>query len=39
MVETNSLSFVLSCCSIPFYISTSGLIENALVIRIVHKTS
>ena len=36
MVETDSLSFVLSCCSIPFYIS--GLIGNVLVIRIVHKT-
>ena len=36
MVETDSLRFVLSCCSIPFYIS--GLIGNALVIRIVHKT-
>ena len=34
MVETDSLSFVLSCCSIPFYII--GLIGN--VIRIVHKT-
>ena len=36
MVETDSLSFILSCCSIPFYIS--GLIGNVLVIRIVHKT-
>ena len=36
MVETVSLSFVLSCCSIPFYII--GLIGNVLVIRIVHKT-
>ena len=36
MVETDSLSFVLSCCSIPFYII--GLIGNVLVIRIVHKT-
>ena len=36
MVETDSLSFVLSCCSIPFYIS--GLNGNVLVIRIVHKT-
>ena len=36
MVETESLSFVLSCCPIPFYIS--GLIGNVLVIRIVHKT-
>ena len=36
MVETDSLSFVLSYCSIPFYIS--GLIGNVLVIRIVHKT-
>ena len=36
MVETDSLSFVLSCCSIPFYVS--GLIGNVLVIRIVHKT-
>ena len=36
MVETDSLSFVLSCCSIPFYIS--GLMGNVLVIRIVHKT-
>ena len=36
MVETDSLSFVLSCCSIPFYIS--GLIGNVLFIRIVHKT-
>ena len=36
MVETESLSFVLSCCLIPFYIS--GLIGNVLVIRIVHKT-
>ena len=36
MVETDSLSFVLSCCSIPFYIT--GLIGNVLVIRIVHKT-
>ena len=37
MVETDSLSFVLSCCSIPFYII--GLIGNVLVIRIVYKTS
>ena len=36
MVETDSLSFVLSCCSIPFYII--GLIGNVLFIRIVHKT-
>ena len=36
MVETDSLSFILSCCSIPFYII--GLIGNVLVIRIVHKT-
>ena len=36
MVETDSLNFVLSCCSIPFYII--GLIGNVLVIRIVHKT-
>ena len=36
MVETDSLSFVLSCCSIPFYII--GLIGNVLVIRIVYKT-
>ena len=36
MVETDSLSFVLSCCPIPFYII--GLIGNVLVIRIVHKT-
>ena len=36
MVETVSLSFVLSCCSIPFYII--GLIGNVLFIRIVHKT-
>ena len=36
MVETDSLSFVLSWCSIPFYIT--GLIGNVLVIRIVHKT-
>ena len=36
MVETDSPSFILSCCSIPFYIS--GLIGNVLVIRIVHKT-
>ena len=35
MVETDSLSFILSCCSIPFYII--GLIGNVLVIRIVHK--
>ena len=35
MVETDSLSFVLSCCSIPFYIS--GLIGNVLVIGIVQK--
>ncbi|CAH3108752.1 unnamed protein product, partial [Porites lobata] len=36
MVETDSLSFILSCCSIPFYII--GLIGNVLVIRIVPKT-
>ena len=36
MVETDSLSFILSCCSIPFYIS--GLIGNVLIIGIVHKT-
>ena len=36
MVETDSLSFFLSCCSISFYIS--GLMGNVLVIRIVHKT-
>ena len=35
MVETDSLSIVLSCCSRPFYIS--GLIGNVLVIRIVQK--
>ena len=35
MVETDSLNFVFSCCSIPFYII--GLIGNVLVIRIVHK--
>ena len=31
MVETDSLSFILSCCSIPFYII--GLIGNVLVIH------
>ena len=36
MVETESVSFILSCCSIPFYII--GLIGNVLVIRIVQKT-
>ena len=36
MVETDSPSFVLSCCPIPFYII--GLIGNVLFIRIVHKT-
>ena len=36
IVETDSLSFILSCCSIPFYII--GLIGNVLVIRIVPKT-
>ena len=36
MVETDSLSFFLSCCSISVYIS--GLMGNVLVIRIVHKT-
>ena len=36
MFETDSVGFILSCCSIPFYII--GLIGNVLVIRIVHKT-
>ena len=36
IVQTDSLSFVMSCCSIPFYII--GLIGNVLFIRIVHKT-
>ena len=36
MVETESVSFILSCCSIPFYII--GLIGNVLFIRIVQKT-
>ena len=36
MVDTNSLQFVLYLVSIPFFIT--GLIGNALVIRIVHKT-
>ena len=35
MVETVSLSFVLSCCSIPFYII--GLIGNVLFIRTQNK--
>ena len=36
IVETDSLSFVLSCCPIPFYIIE--IIGNVLFIRIVHKT-
>ena len=36
MVDTNSLQFVLYLVSIPFFIT--GLIGNASVIRIVHKT-